>query len=157
MLTGHSLGGGLAGFLSLVYGNEAVIFDLMSYLASAQELARMLPVKLIDEKFDNPEAQAIIDNLNATIQRAHDLFSEKLSSYTIQQLQELGKILPLTIRPLLYAGGARQTQHALTFNMNHIMGQAIWPSRKVGCKDGGSAACSSWRTLLIKECGATTP
>jgi Ca2+-binding RTX toxin-like protein len=37
-LTGHSLGGGLAGFISAVYGSSATIFDNMPFEAAAENL-----------------------------------------------------------------------------------------------------------------------
>lgn len=56
-LTGHSLGGGLAGFVAAVYGESAIVFDSMPYIAAAQNLHQDLTT---DDPFD-PAMQALID------------------------------------------------------------------------------------------------
>ena len=83
LLTGHSLGGGLAGFLSQVYGNEAMIFDPMSYQLAADELAKYLVLDLIEEKFDDPQAQMWADLHNERVEIARKLFNPALTSQQV--------------------------------------------------------------------------
>lgn len=76
-LTGHSLGGGLAGFVGSLYGRDADVFDTMTFALAADnayEFATLRNVSWVDfsgtqhdEVLNEAEYQNVISNPNNTI------------------------------------------------------------------------------------------
>lgn len=81
LLTGHSLGGGLAGFLSQLYGNEAFLVDPMTYLAAARNLAFYYGMEPFQVTADFGE-----ERINSWIRYAHELFNLNLSAQTLPNI-----------------------------------------------------------------------